>query len=204
MNNLNVNNLYKQEVKRLLGFRRSMDMTRNLSVLCLAGQAYFAFGFPTTSSHLILILGSLIIFLFQFFEAVTSQQAETSGYRVRLMERNALLPNVDPTYSAAKDWEKELVQSLTSPKPRMNFVDAFSGRIWKGYFIIFLTLDVCWFSKLYLFPHTAGSWTEFLSRLQFGALPGWTFLAFASAFWITYTTLTVLFLKKYKGKETDF
>jgi len=204
MKELSFENLYEEEMKRLLWYRRSMDATRNLSVLALAGMAYFAFGFPKTSSHLILILGSLIIFLFQIFESRTSQFAETSAHRVRLIEQNALVPSLDPSAEPEEGWEKKLAQGYSDNKPVMNFFYAFSGRIWKGYFIIFLTLDICWFSKLYIFPHTAGSFAEFLDRLKFGILPGWTFIAFASLFWITYITLTILFLKKYKGKETDF
>jgi uncharacterized membrane protein len=204
MKAINIDDFYTQEVRRLLSYRHSMEMTRNLSVMALAGMAYFAFGFPEKSSHLILILGSLIIFLFQVFESCTSQHAETSAYRVRQIENNVLIPALDPSAKAEEGWEKDLAVSLGSPKPVMNFFYAFSGRIWKGYFIIFLTLDVCWFSKLYLFPHTAASWTEFVGRLEFGALPGWVFLAFPALFWLTYTTLTILFLKKYKGKITDF
>lgn len=44
MKDLSFENLYEGEMKRLLWYRRSRDATRKLSVLALAGMAYFAFG----------------------------------------------------------------------------------------------------------------------------------------------------------------
>jgi len=204
MNEKIMSNLYTEEINKLIGLHRAMDKTRNYSVLILAGMAYFAFGLPQTSSHLILILGSLIIFLFQVFEARTSQFAATSDQRIREIEKNFLAPSIDPTIKPEEGWEKRITAILSEYKSSKGFVDAFAERVWKNYFIIFLTLDICWFSKLYLFPQTAQNWIEFIHKLDFGALPGWFFLVFAGAFWITYTVLAIMYHLKNKGKEIRY
>lgn len=204
MNEKIISSLYTEEINRLIGLRTAMDKTRNYSVLILAGMAYFAFGLPQTSSHLVLILGSLIIFLFQFFETRTSQFAATTEQRIREIEKNFLAPSIDSTIKPEEGWEKRITTGLSESKPAKGFVDAFAERVFKNYFVIFITLDICWFSKLYLFPETAESWADFVHKLDFGALPGWFFLAFAGAFWITYTTLAIMYLKKNKGKEIQY
>ncbi len=199
-----MSNLYTEEVNLLLGLRKAMDRTRNYSVLILAGMAYFAFGMPQTSSHLVLILGSIIIFLFQVFETRTLQFAATADQRIREIEKNFLAPAIDPTIKPEEGWEKRIAAGLSEHKLSKGFVDAFAEQVFKNYFIIFVTLDICWFSKLYLFPETAQNWAEFIHKLDFGALPGWFFLVFATAFWITYTTLAIMYLKKNKGKEIRY
>jgi uncharacterized membrane protein len=192
--------LYSEESRRLLSLRRSMEATRNLSVFIIAGMAYFAFGLAETSSHLILILGSLTVFALHVFEARAYQFADVSHLRVREIEKNLLAPSLDPSASPESGWEQRLASSLVSPRP-VGYIYAFAARAWKNYILIFITLDVCWFSKLYLYPHAAASLSEFLARPGFGFLPGWFFFLFAASFWAIYLSLAVFYLIKRKGKE---
>ena len=204
MNESVVPKIYTDELNRVLAFRRAMDTTRNLSVLVVAGMAYVAFGLPQTSSHLVLILGSLIVFLFQLFETRTSQFAETSEDLVRNIEKNFLAPSVDSSIGAVDGWEQQIAESLSEFKLSVGFLDAFAERVFKSYFLIFLTLDLCWFSKLYLFPEPASTWTDFVQRLDFGVVPGGAFIVFAGAFWIAYLTLAAVFVIKNKGSEIRY
>lgn len=196
--------IYSEQMHQLLSLRRSMDATRNLSVFIIAGMAYFTFGLAETSSHLILILGSLTVFALQVFEARAHQFAETAEQRIREIEKNALAPSLDPSLQPETGWEQRLAQGLVKPSLGVGYVYAFAARAWKNYFLIFLTLDVCWFSKLYLYPHPAASWSEFLSRPGFGIVPGWFFYAFAASFWVLYIYLAVWYLLKHKGLEARY
>lgn len=204
MSSIQIDDIYHSELEGLLFYRRSMDMTRNLSVIALTGMILFTFGFPLTSSHLIFIFGWLILFLFQIFEARTSQYAETAAYRLRLIEQNQWVPELDQATEPEEGWRKKLAASISSNEPVMNYFDAFCGRIWKGYYLIFLCLEICWFSRVYIFPGPAASWQEFVSRQVFGFLPNLSFIIFPTVFWIVYTIFIIIYRKKYKNKITDF
>lgn len=200
MNN-DIQHYYSAENTRLLQRERLIETTRHFSVFVLAGMIFFTFGFPDTSSHLVLILGSLVIFLFQIFESRVYRLALLSGDRLRLIEANIYAPSLDSSVQPDKDWEKNLVQHMLLSKHVIRFPAAFAATVFKAYFLIFITLDVCWFAKLYLFPSPALSWHEFVSRLDFGAVPGVFFLFFAASFWIVYTGLALWHFFRLRHKE---
>jgi uncharacterized membrane protein len=202
--NSEVQSYYSRETQRLLQRERLIETTRYLSVFALGGMIYFAFGFPETSSHLVLIYGSLVIFLFQIFEARTYQMARSSIERLRIVDVNIIAPAVDTTLIPVPGWEKDLSESIRNASAPIRFPAAFAATIFKAYFIIFITLDICWFSKLYLFPFPAGNWGEFVSRLDFGAVPGAFFLWFASGFWIVYTALAFWYFIRLRHDEASF
>jgi uncharacterized membrane protein len=196
-----IETVYSEEMKRTLWFRRSMDATRNLSVLSLAAMICFTFGLPDTSSHLVMILGSLVIFAFQIFEARAHLFAEASEERIRIIERNYL---ATPPAGPVKEWREELAKSLMESEPPIGFVEAFAARTLRNYIIIFLTLDICWFAKLYLFPQPAPDWASFVHRLDSGFIPGWFFLLFAGAFWAIYFGLAIWYIIRTKGREARY
>ncbi len=188
--------VYEQSVKRLVSTEKAMNTTRNLSVFIVAGMMYFIFGFPQTSSHLIAILGSLTIFVLQIFESRIYQMNYKYNRIVTLIE-NVLSGKLT-------DFQDGPMESLNALTPPVSFVYAFAATTWKNYILIFLTLDVCWFSKLYLFPVAAASWSEFFNRPAFGFLPGWFFYAFAGAFWIIYFTLGIWYKLKSKNEKLNY
>jgi len=189
MNENLISQLYHESVKQELATKRSMEMTSNLSVFIIAGMMYFIFGFPESSSHLVAIIGSLTVFVLQIFEARIYMKNYTYRKRVDEIEETLLkqkeIPDAAVHYSGAG----------------VNFVYAFAATAWKNYILIFLTLDACWFAKLYLFPFPAASWSEFLSRPQSGFLPGWFFFAFAGVFWIIYISLGIWYKIKSKSEK---
>ncbi len=197
--------LYAEETRRSLGWRGEMDWTRNLSVLIVAGMAFVAFGF-NGSSHLVLFLGSLSIFALLIFESRMHQFAQASEQRLREIEKNYFAPALDVGVAADPSWRERLAKSLVSTGPAVGFIEAFAARVSKNYFLIFLALDACWFSKLYLDPKPAATWAEFQHRADFGFVPGWLILLVVVPVWGSYVALIVwLWLKeKYLGREARY
>ncbi len=184
MNENFLTELYRKLIEQNINYEKSMDTTRNLSVFIIAGMMYFIFGFPQTSSHLIAILGSVTVFVLQIFESVANGKNLDVERKIKIIESNFFqTTNVDSN-KLKQDFDN-------TPKLISNFVFNFSATTFKNYILIFLTLDICWFSKLYLFPTAASSWSEFFNRPAFGFLPGWFFYAFAGLFWITYFSLAI-------------
>jgi len=197
--------LYAEEMRRALSWRGAMDWTRNLSVLIVAGMAFVAFGL-NGSSHLVLFLGSLSIFALLIFESRMHQFAETSEHRLREIERSYFAPALDVGVSPAPSWRERLARSLASPRPEVGFIEAFAARVSRNYFLIFIALDACWFSKLYVDPKPAASWTEFQHRADLGFVPGWLILLVVVPVWGSYIALIVwLWLKeKYLGRAARY
>lgn len=191
MNENLISQLYHESVKQELATKRSMEMTSNLSVFIIAGMMYFIFGFPETSSHLVAIIGSLTVFVLQIFEARIFMKNYVYRKRVDEMEETLVKQNEIPD------------GAILYSGMGINFVYAFAATAWKNYILIFLTLDACWFSKLYLFPAPASSWSEFLSRPESGFIPGWFFFAFAGVFWLIYFSLGIWYKIKSKSEKNS-
>lgn len=183
MENNFVNEIYSRMVQQHIQCERSIDTSRNLSVFIIAGMMYFIFGFPETSSHLIAILGSVTVFVLQIF------QSKQFGKNLLLTQNILSFEEKVLEQSASSINENELSKILKA-KP-VKFIYSFAATTYTDYILIFFTLDVCWFSKLYLFPYAAESWAEFFSRPAFGFLPGWFFFVFAGGFWLTYFSLAL-------------
>jgi uncharacterized membrane protein len=200
-----LDSFYAEEVRRALSWREAMERTRDLSVVIVAGMAFIAFGL-TGSTHLVLFLGSLAIFALLIFEARMFRFSELSEQRLRQIEENYFAPALDPALTPVSNWREVLAKSLVSTEPAVGFIEAFATRIARNYFIIFLALDVCWFSKLYLDPTPATSWSAFEHRADLGILPGWAVLLVVVPVWGSYIALIIwLWLKnKYLGRVARY
>jgi len=199
----NIATLYSVEMRRLLWWRQVIETSRNLSVFIVAGMAFVAFGFPS-SSHLVLYLGSTSVFLLLIFESRTYRYAEASERRVRELEKNILAPALDAVVQAESGWAAHLAQGLVGNSVQVSFLEALAMRVYKAYFIIFVALDICWFSKLYLYPQPAAGWSEFIHRADMGFFPGWLVLLVIVPVWTSYVILIIWVRKKQKGREPHY
>lgn len=200
-----IQTLYAEETRRSLSWRTAMDWTRNLSVLIVAGMAFVAFGL-NGSTHYVLFFGSLAVFALLIFEARMHRFAQAPEDRLREIEKNYFAPALDVGVSADASWRERLAKSLLSTAPSVGFIEAIAARVSKNYFVIFLALDSCWLSKLYLDPRPATSLVEFWHRVDFGFVPGWAILLFLVPFWGSLVGLTVWFRlkEKYLGREVRY
>lgn len=194
---------YDQEVKRVLFFRRAMDLTRNLAIAIVAGMALVVFGLPE-ASHLVLFLGSLTVFTLALIETRSYRFADVSERRVRTVEQNYFARALDPSLAPAPGWKEELAKGLAHFALQIGFLEAFAVRILHNYFLIFLALDACWFSKLYLYPAPASSLQSFVHRADLGFVPGPLVLSVVVPVWGSYIVLVVWLLGKQSGREQRY
>jgi uncharacterized membrane protein len=203
MSDVAIDTLYTQELRRVLAWRRSLDATRNLAVGIVAAMALVAFGFQE-SSHLVLFLGSLTVFALAIFESRMYQFAEVSEERLRDIEQKYFGPLLDPSLQPTAGWREALAKSLAAGGTGVSFIEAFAARVLRNYFLIFLALDACWFSKLYLYPNPAPGLSEFVHRADLGFVPGWLVLSVVVPVWGSYIALIVWLLGKYSGRERRY
>ena len=190
--NEKINLLFKEESSNLLSLRQQMESTRNLSTLIVAAMAIMTFAF-SDSSQLILFLGSLSVFALLIFESRIYRDYDVSMKKVLSIQDKYIFTDNETELS-----NERILSEVFEP---VSFIEAFAVRIYKNYLIIFFALDACWFSKLYLFPDAADSWSEFVERAGLGFVPGLFILAVVGVVWITYFILIIWLKKKYKGKE---
>lgn len=198
-----IDTLYTQEVRRVVAWRRSLDATRNLAIGIVAAMALVAFGLQE-SSHLVLFLGSLTVFALAIFESRMYQFAEASEQRLRDIEQMYFSPLLDPSLQPAAGWKEALAKSLSVDGPAVSFLEAFAARILRNYFLIFLALDACWFSKLYLYPSPASGLGEFVHRADLGFVPGWMVMSVVVPVWGSYIALIIWLLGKNSGREPHY
>lgn len=195
--------LYREEVCQALSFRRALELTRNVSIAIVAGMALVVFGLPD-ASHLVLFLGSLSVFALALIEARTHRFAQVRERRVRAIERNHFAPSLDPSLVPEPGWREELARSLARSTLQVGFLEAFAVRIQQNYFLIFIALDACWFSKLYLYPAPAQSFHEFAQRADLGFVPGLLVLSVVLPVWGSYIALIVWLIGKQSGREQSY
>jgi uncharacterized membrane protein len=195
--------LYREEVAQALSFRRALELTRNLSIAIVAGMALVVFGLPE-ASHLVLFLGSLSVFALALIEARSHRFAEVREQRVRAIERNYFAPGLDPSLVPEPGWREELARGLARFTLQVSFLEAFAVRIKQNYFLIFIALDACWFSKLYLYPAPALSFHEFVQRADLGLVPGLLVLSVVVPVWGSYIGLIVWLIGKQSGREQSY
>jgi len=195
--------LYREDIAQMLSFRSNMELTRNLAIGIVAGMALVVFGLPG-ASHLVLFLGSLTVFALALIETRAYRFAQVYESRVRQVEQNYFAPMLDPSLVPAVDWQCEFARGLSRFTLPVGFLEAFAVRIKHNYFLIFLALDACWFSKLYLYPAAALSFREFVHRADLGFVPGLLVLSVVVPVWGSYIALIVWLIGKQSGREPSY
>jgi uncharacterized membrane protein len=193
--------LYSTEMERHLAQEHKMDAMRNLATFILALMIIATYMLPMISSHLILYLGSPVIFALQYFDARAQSIARATELRISLMEKNAIAGILSTQQVAAEGWSERLARSYQSGGGRIGFVESFAIRLRETYFAVFLALDMSWLAKLYLFPREPESFWEFVHRMDCGPLPGWFTAGFIVIFWGSYTGLLIWLRGKERGLD---
>lgn len=168
---------YRGEVHRSTSWRQRLDATTNWAVLTTAGMLSFTFSSPATT-HLILLLSTLIIFAYLVIEARRYRYFEVYRARVRMLEENFLIPVVTRQLeSPMGSWREMVAMDLDLPKYKTTLLEALGFRLRRNFLLIFLIMLGGWVVKLAIHPFFATSWLEVYRRIGVGAIPSWTILA---------------------------
>jgi uncharacterized membrane protein len=163
---------FRAEVQRANVWRQRLDATTNWAVVTTGAAISFAFSRTQAEDHRVIILNVLLVTLFLYIEARRYRHYELWSYRVRLMETDFFATMLVPPFHPAADWAESLAENLLHPQFPISMLEALGRRFRRNYMWIYVILGVAWLSRVWLYPATARSWPEFMSRAAIGSVPG--------------------------------
>lgn len=184
--------LYRGELSRATLWRIRLDATTNWAVLTTAGILSLSFGNPT-SSHVILLIGFVLITVFWAFEARRYRFADIWYARVRKIEENFYGPILrrDPV-SPSREWGALVASDLFHPSFKITRLKALRARLLRNYWAIYAVQLFAWVIKVTEHPTPVKNWAEVRARLEVGILPWWSSVAFVSAGVVVLIALATL------------
>ena len=182
--------LFRAEIQRANVWRQRLDTTTNWAVVATGATLSIAFSQPDIH-HAIIILNTLLVMWFLFIETRRYRYYELWSYRVRLMETDFYAAMLVPPFHPSPEWAESLAENLLSPSFPISIWEAFGRRLRRNYFWIFLILYASWGAKIWLFPHPATNWREFILRSAIGPVSGEIMIVLGLGF---YTSLLIVAL----------
>jgi uncharacterized membrane protein len=175
---------YRGEVHRSTIWRQRLDATTNWAVLTTAGMLSITFTSTDESSHIIMLLSSLIILAYLSIEARRFRYFEVYRARVRMLEENFLIPVLTRQLeSPMGSWREMVAMDLDLPKYKTTLLEAMGFRLRRNYIFIFLIVLGGWLVKLAIHPVFATSWSEYWSRMAVGEFPPWVIVSVGMVFY---------------------
>lgn len=170
--------LYRGEMGRSNIWRTRLDATTNWAVITTGAALTFAFGTSAAaSSHMVLLVISLLVLLFLFIEARRYRYHELWTHRVRLMETHFFANLLRPLPSPSEGWEERLTDSLRAPRFPISLMEALGRRYRRTYALLFMILGGSWLLKVASHAPTGGI-TGLVQASEVGFISGWPVLAF--------------------------
>lgn len=162
---------YRGEIQRSNTWRNRLDTTTNWAVITAGATLSFAFS-STTNPHFVIPINSVLVAFFLFMEARRYRYYEIWSSRVRVLETGYFAQLLGPQSAINREWAEHLAADLMTPHFTISEWEAVGRRLRRNYLWIFVLLAISWNLKVYLHPHPALSFDEFLSRASVGAVHG--------------------------------
>ncbi len=172
---------YRAEVQRSNVWRSRLDTTTNWAVVATAAAITIAFS-GNTSNFVVIILDSLLVFLFLWIEARRYRYYELWSLRVRLMETDFYAAMLVPPFKPSPGWAETMAETLLQPEFPITIWEALGRRLRNNYLWIFLILAAAMLAKLAIFPTPAISVQNAIARASLGPVPGEIVLGMYFAF----------------------
>ena len=145
-----LSHFYRGEIGRIMLWRQRMDVTTTWAVgltsaLITSGYA------QTAGNHFVFVLAYFVLFLLLTIEARRFRHYHAYLYRVRMLEKNLLLPVLNgrpPDLGPAAAWREELARDLHEPAFKMSKAHALFTRFRKTYYWLYLLLTISWLTKV--------------------------------------------------------
>ncbi|MDP7031188.1 MAG: DUF2270 domain-containing protein [Gemmatimonadota bacterium] len=182
---------YRGEMHRATAWRLRLDNTTNWAILSTGGLLTFSFGHPG-SSHLVLLLGQVLLFSFLWIESRRYRFFDVWRSRVRKIEENFLNPLLTRRLESPDPlWGDDVAMDLSHPKFKMSRWHALHQRFRSNYVVLFLVMFVAWLSKLFIHPVPTRALADVTERMEVGIVPWWITVV---AVWLAYTVLAFIYL----------
>lgn len=172
---------YRAEVQRSNVWRTRLDTTTNWAVVATAAAITIAFS-GSTANFVVIVLDSLLVFLFLWIEARRYRYYELWSLRVRLMETDFYAAMLVPPFRPSPGWAETMAETLLQPEFPISTWEALGRRLRNNYLWIFLILAAAMVAKLAIFPTPANSVQDAIDRASLGPAPGELVLGLYLAF----------------------
>ena len=164
--------LYRGEVGRANTWRLRLDGTTNWAVITTGATLSFAFSSTSESTHVMILVNSLLILYFLYIEARRYMFYDLWRTRVRLMEIEFFAEMLTPDDAVNQDnWRNLLADELIYPRFRISIWRALGRRLRRNYIWIFAVLLVSWMVKIVIHPVPAETLSDIYSRIEVGPIP---------------------------------
>lgn len=194
--------LYRGEVGRANTWRLRLDGTTNWAVLTTGATLSFAFSSTSETTHVMILVNSLLILYFLYIEARRYMFYDLWRTRVRLIEIEFFAEMLTPEDAVNRDnWRELLADELIYPRFRISIWRALGRRLRRNYIWIFAVLLVSWVVKIVIHPVPAETLGDIYTRIEVGPIPAWLVLLGGVVFNMFIIVITVL--TRERGTEDD-
>ncbi|MGD9799458.1 MAG: DUF2270 domain-containing protein [Parvularculaceae bacterium] len=197
--------LYRGEVYRSTIWRTRLDATTNWSVVTLGLAMSISFASPAASPLPLLLVG-ILISMFLVLEARRYRYFNVWRARCRWIETNFYAPLLLRSHKPDPgQWQDVLAQDYLRPQYHIGFFRAMGRRLRRNYSYILSFQGVAYAGKILVHPAPAHNFSEILSRMAIGPIPGFAVFAVWICFHAAWIILAVrtrqLDRAKHKGSD---
>ncbi|CAN5239420.1 DUF2270 domain-containing protein [soil metagenome] len=169
-----ITHLYRGEMQRCNIWRTRLDVTTNWAIITSAAFLSIGFGGPDIP-HFVLILATVFVLFFLIIESRRYKYYDIWRWRVAIINENFFSEVLSPqSHKLNENWREMLSEDLKYTYFKITFREAFGHRLRRNYSWIFLTLAICWITKISIHPFPVEHFEDLISRAAvFHILPGW-------------------------------
>lgn len=194
--NLNVlSHFYRGELARSNVWRQKMDITTNWAIITTTALVSVAYGNERVS-HLVLLFGSVLVFLLLNIEGRRYRFFDLWRTRVRMLEVHFMVPAIYHEKPLIEgNWREVLCNDLLAPSYKISYWEAVGRRLHRNYIYIFLILLLAWIVKVVMHKDILQPQTPYEAFGVPGLLPPWLVIAMAVVFHLAIVGLLVATLR---------
>jgi uncharacterized membrane protein len=139
---------YRAEMHRSTVWRMRLDTTTNWSIISVMGLISFTMA-DSESSHLVIVVGMLLVFTFLVIEARRFRFFDVWRSRVRMLEQHFIGPMLMKYQSSPiEDWGQKVANDLMNPRYKLSWSQALRIRLVRNYLPLFGLLLLIWIIKV--------------------------------------------------------
>lgn len=171
---------FPRNTKHTHAWRAGLDATANCAVIVTAVSLIISFSQPSMH-HGLIVLNALFVSLFVVIEAARYCDYQWWNCRLRLLETDVFAEMLVPPFHPLSKWRESLIDNVLHFNPPISLWEAIGLRLRRHYLWLLLITVIAWFTKYWLFPTRAVSFTQFVRRAAIGPIPGSIVIGFSLA-----------------------
>jgi uncharacterized membrane protein len=182
-----INNFYRGEMERSVGWRTRLDQTTNWAVVIMAAILTFTFS-SSDNPHYVVLIGVLGVLAFLIIESQRYQEYDAWRYRVRVMQRQFVADMIDSESSSRSNWRNELADDLRDPTLVIPRWRAIGHRLKRVYLFLLSVLIFAWLLRISVFD----SEQTWLQTASIADIPGSVVVGIVATLYLIAVVLALL------------